>query len=297
MSTVDADRVVAIGLLAMGVLATLALTLGCAGSDAAGRGRVGPATTVCINADGAGGRPTYELLESILGPRCVEQHDGAHSPPFQHLREDTDADVGPHFVFYSHPTIDGDFANHPDRMRIEIKVHNGAAEVLKGKPGKTMTYTWRFKMGPELDFSNRFSHLFQIKSYGGNESAPLVTITGRGGAQESLQVIYTGDPHGGRTLAQVPMAGLKGLWLTAHVRAEIGDSGTLHVAIKKPDGSPVLTTDAQGLDLWRQGDYIRGKWGIYRGKSPQLGDGEDTMRLANLGITAGATPTSDCRAR
>ena len=261
-----------------------------------GAAPVGPVgKTVCINADGAEGMDTYPLLESVLGTNCVEQLDSAHSPPFKHVKEDTDAEVGPHFVFYSHPTIDGDFANHPDRMRIEIKVHNGAAEDLKGKPGKVMTYTWRFKMGEELKFSNRFSHLFQLKSYGGNEGSPLITITGRGGASEALQVIYVGDPDGGRTLTSVPMAGLKGIWLDVMVRAEIANSGTLFLQIKKPDGTTVLTVNTPGLDLWRQGDYIRGKWGIYRGKSPDLGSGEHTVRYANIAITPSATPSSTCR--
>jgi hypothetical protein len=59
----------------------------------------------------------------------------------------------------------------------------------------------------------------------------------------------------------------------------------------------VINASASGLDLWRQGDYVRGKWGIYRGKSPQLRAEEETVRFANFGITAGANPSSDCRGR
>jgi hypothetical protein len=52
-----------------------------------------------------------------------------------------------------------------------------------------------------------------------------------------------------------------------------------------------------GLDLWRQGEYIRPKWGIYRGKSELLKQGEETVRFASFAITKGASPASDCRAR
>jgi hypothetical protein len=137
--------------------------------------------------------------------------------------------------------------------------------------------------------------MFQMKSYGGNAGAPIITLTGTGtGSGESLRVDYRGDDDG-RTLARVPMAGLKGIWLEVHVRAQIGDSGAFLMTVKKPDGKAVISIDAKGLDLWRQGEYVRPKWGIYRGKSPQLRTVEETVRFANFAITAGANPSSDCR--
>jgi hypothetical protein len=59
----------------------------------------------------------------------------------------------------------------------------------------------------------------------------------------------------------------------------------------------VIDINKSGLDFWRQGDYVQGKWGIYRGKSDQLEAGEEIVRLAKFGITKGSTPSSDCRAR
>jgi hypothetical protein len=59
----------------------------------------------------------------------------------------------------------------------------------------------------------------------------------------------------------------------------------------------VIQIDMNGLDLWRQGEYIRPKWGIYRGKSELLKQGEETVRFASFAITKGTTPSSDCRAR
>jgi hypothetical protein len=223
-----------------------------------------------------------------------------HMPPFKHVQEDSDGEVGNHFVFFAHYPEDNDGAPGDDRSRIEIKVNGGAAASLKGLPGDTMTYTWRFKMAADMKFSNRFTHMHQIKSYGGNDGAPIITITGSGsGASENLRVDHWGDGDGTATttLARVPTAGIKGIWLEVRETIKVDDNGSIKITIKKPDGSVVIDAERAGLDFWRQGDYVRGKWGIYRGKSDQLKVGEETVRFANFGITKGATPASDCRAR
>ena len=258
--------------------------------------------TICLNADGPGGQETYARIESVFGRGAVENRsDTAHSPPFRHVKEETDDEVGPHFIVFSHRDLDNDGSPDDDRMRTEFKVNTGADAAIKGTPGETLTYTWRFKMNAQMGFSNRFTHMFQMKSFGGNAGAPIVTITGSGqGSGERLRVEYWGDSADGvdgRRIAAVPMAGLKGIWLSVQVRAQIAQSGSLAVTIKKPDGSTVINASASGLDLWRQGDYVRGKWGIYRGKSDQLRAQEETVRFANFGITAGSNPSSDCHTR
>ena len=241
---------------------------------------------------------TYALIDSVLGSNAVEHSpDADHAPPFLHVKEGTDAEVGNHFIFYAHYPIDNDGAPTDDRSRIEIKVNGGATAALKGTPGETITYTWRFKMNADMGFSERFTHMFQLKSYGGNEGAPIITLTGSGtGTGENLRVDYWPDDGSAtRTLARVPMAGLKGSWLQVLVRAEIGDSSAFAMTLQKADGTTVISISETGLDLWRQGEYIRGKWGIYRGKSPALRTVEETVLFANFAITAGATPSRDCR--
>jgi hypothetical protein len=272
----------------------------------AGNGATGPTgvvgNTACINADGPGGRDTYAILEGVLGANAVERNpDMDHD--FRHVQEDTDAEVGNHFVFFAHYPTDNDGAPGDDRSRIEIKVNNGAAANLKGLLGDTMTYSWRFKLGADMRFSNRFTHVFQLKSYGGNEGAPIITITPTMTSMmtnENLRVDYWPDDASSNTsqvLARVPTTGLKGVWLEVQVKAQIAQSGAFSMSIKKPDGTSVILIDMNGLDLWRQGEYIRPKWGIYRGKSELLKQGEETVRFASFAITKGASPASDCRAR
>ena len=254
--------------------------------------------TACLNSDGAGGMDTYALIDSVLGERSVEHNpDVDHDPPLTHVKEDTDKEVGNHFVFYAHYPQDNDGAPGDDRSRIEIKVNTTSAEGLRGRPGDTMTYSWRFKMNADMKFSNRFTHMHQIKSFGGNDGAPVITITGSGsGGSENLRVDHWGDGTATTTLARVPMAGLKGIWLEVTEKILVGDDGSITITINKPDGSKVIEASRSGLDFWRQGDYIRGKWGIYRGKSDQLKAGEEIVRFANFAITKGTTaPTSNCR--
>jgi hypothetical protein len=234
----------------------------------------------------------------VLGDRSVEHNpDMDHSPPFEHVKEDSDGEVGNHFVFYAHYPQDNDGAPGDDRSRIEIKVNGGAAAPLKGLPGDTMTYTWRFKMNADMKFSNRFTHMHQIKSYGGNDGAPVVTITGSGtGASENLRVDHWSDgTDAATTIARVPMAGLKGIWLEVRETIKVDNNGSIALTIKKPDGTTVIEVSRSGLDFWRQGEYIRGKWGIYRGKADTLKMGEEIVRFANFAITKGTNPSTDCR--
>jgi hypothetical protein len=255
----------------------------------------GASSTVCLNADGAGGKDTYALITNVLGGGAIENPDDDHHPPLRHIREATDSQVGPHFVFLAHRDIDTDRQTNFDRSRIEIKVApSGGHDALKARKGQTFTYTWRFRIDPGMKFSNRFTHMFQLKSSEGDAGAPLLTITGRGGGAGKLQVIHTGPPSRG-VLDDVSLAGLQGVWLQVLVRATFSDNGKLYMTISKPNGDKVITVDEQNIDMWRDGDHIRPKWGIYRGKSNQLRAAEDTVGFANFAITPGANPTSSCR--
>jgi hypothetical protein len=254
-------------------------------------------TTTCLRSDGPGGQDTYRLIEGALGRGAVEHPDDDHSPPLRHIREAVDPVAGNAFVFLAHRDVDTDRQTNFDRSRIEIKVSpsSGGHSALKARNGDTFTYTWRFKLGANIGFSNRFTHVFQLKSFGGDDGSPLITITGRKrGSGDRLEVIHTGPPSAG-TLATANLAGLRDVWLDVSARVTYGDAGSLAMTIKKPDGGTVLSVNRSNLDLWRAGDHVRPKWGIYRGKSDELRAGEDTVSFASFAITPSASPTSTCR--
>jgi hypothetical protein len=272
---------------------------GAGGGGSASPGPFGPTPggTVCINADGPEGQDTYARLESILGDNCIENPDGDHTPPFRHIKEETDAEVGHHFAFYVHQN-DSDRGTNNGKNRLEIKVHTAAADALQGTANETVTYSWRFKMDAGMVYSPRFNAMFQLKSFGGNDKLPLINIkVAPNGGSDKLIVEYIGDAGGEvRAIGTAPVTDAKGMWLEVVCRVEYKDAGSVFVTIKRPDGSSVLTVDSKGLDMWRQGSYVRPKWGLYRGISPNTRELE-IVRFANFGITPGATPSSDCRAK
>jgi hypothetical protein len=259
------------------------------GPDAAPAG-----LTACVEADGAGGRDTYVLFQEVLGSDALDVYaDDQHTPPARHIREDTDDVVGPHFVVVIHRDIDLDHLKN-DRQRVEITIHPMGTERLKGHDGSTIVYTWRFKFAPELKTSSAFSIFFQLKSEGGNASAPIVALTAHGNNLEIHQVGNDGASH---TLAGTAFTPLRGLWLEAYARATFSHQGAFFMTVKKPDGTVVLKADAPKADMWRDGDFTKPKWGIYRSLNDKgaLNPGEDNVRFASFGVTPGATPDSDCR--
>ncbi len=272
---------------------------GSGGNNAAGAGGAGGAT-VCLNSDGAGGRDPYGIISSVLGFDSIEYPDNDHSPPFRHIRGDTDSEVGNHFVFFMHRDIDKDpVTNAVDRQRCEIKVFYTSSSALRGVEGSTFTYTWRFKINPEMTVSGDFTHFFQLKSEGGDDSAPIVTITGEDvSGSDHLELRHSASSTGSAdTLDQTSWSAVRGIWLEVEVHATFADSGSLSMKVKKPDGSVILSTSKTKIDLWRAGTYIRPKWGIYRGLTDKknLRAQEETVRFANFAITRGATPSSDCK--
>jgi hypothetical protein len=253
--------------------------------------------TMCLNADGPEGEDTYALIERILGGGAVEDWaDDDHDPWLPHILEEVDDVIGPHFVFLSHSELDRDRDN-TDRSRTEIKVapSSGDHDALKAQDGDTFTYTWRFRINPEMTFSGRFTHMFQLKSKGGDEGAPLLTITGRAASDgDKLEVIHVGPPNEG-TIAEASLSGRRGMWLSVNVRVTYGDEGELSLSIHEPDGSEVLSVERTNIDLWRDGEHVRPKWGIYRGLDDALRSDEEDVRFANLAITPSGEPDSDCR--
>jgi hypothetical protein len=250
--------------------------------------------TSCVNADGVGGRDTYALFQEVLGVDALDVFpDSQHMPPVRHIREDLDDVVGPHFVVVMHRDIDTDHLKN-DRQRVEITVHTGGPDALKGHDGKTLTYSWRFRFAPDLKTSSSFNIFFQIKSEGGNWSIPIIALVAHDNNLEIHQVSNAGATT---VAAGTAFAPLRGQWLEASARATFSHQGAFFMTVKKADGTVVMKADLPKADMWRDGDFTKPKWGIYRSLNDRgaLNATEDSVRFANFGITPGPLPTSDCR--
>jgi polysaccharide lyase-like protein len=243
-----------------------ALALGITLSAATILCSINTSAQVTVTADGPGN--TYELLESRgFG---LETPDCGHA--VRHIREIFDSALGKNvFAFDSHRDLDDDRCTNTDRQRIEVKTAPGDAnqDVLQHANGDTAYYRWKFKLPSGFQASSNFTHIFQIKAQAGDDAgAPLVTITPRAGAPDTLQIIWTppSGQSGGGVKAQADLSLFRNVWVEAFVQYRSADSGNVQLSIKRlSDGATLVSWNSGTVDTWRAGNnYNRGKWGIYR---------------------------------
>ncbi|MDX2053420.1 MAG: hypothetical protein SFV15_13565 [Polyangiaceae bacterium] len=248
-------------------------------------------STVLLDADGPGGVDTYMRIYDAFGPAAIEAPDlyAINHPAVPHILEASDGTVGNHFVFKIHRDDDWDRdTGATDRQRNEIKTYDGSAESLKARLAETFLITWKFKIDAAMPVSKNFSHFFQLKAVGGDDSHPLVTITGaKKGNGTDIMEIRQADSAVDQVLGSTSWTAARGQWLEASVLATFTDTGSLKLTIKTLDGTVLIDVDRTNLDLWRAGDFVRPKWGIYRSlaDSAALRPEEDTVLFANFSVS------------
>lgn len=249
-----------------------------------------------LDADGPGvGLGAYELIWDLGGQGSVESPDlyPVNHPEVEHIYEDVDAAIGNHFVFIIHRDIDidRDRLDITDRQRNEIKTFDRSEEALKGYENETFVFTWKFRINPSMEVSTRFSHFFQLKAVGGEDSHPILTISGaeRSG-EDGIEVRYS--PLQDDTILQRTAWGeAAGQWVEVYCRATFSDNGALRLIAKRvEDGAVIFNIDEPDLDLWRGEDtshFVRPKWGIYRSilDFDNLRPDEEDVRFANFSIS------------
>lgn len=249
-----------------------------------------------LDADGDQvGLDTYDLIRDFGGPNPIEAPDlyPINHPGVRHIYEDFDATVGDHFVFIIHRDldIDRDRVENDDRQRNEIKTYNSSEEAVKGFENETFIYRWKFRVNADMAVSTRFTHLFQLKAVGGEDSHPILTISGaeRSG-EDGIEVRYS--PLQADTILQRRDWSLvTGEWLDAYCRVTFAESGDLRLIVTRMrDDAVIFDIDEQGLDFWRgedPGHFVRPKWGIYRSilDRDNLRPDEENVRFANFSIS------------
>ncbi|MEM1175053.1 MAG: hypothetical protein AAGI27_09585 [Pseudomonadota bacterium] len=255
-------------------------------------------TTRTLDADGPMvGLDAYDLIRAFGGDRVpgpIEAPDlyAVNHPGVRHIYEETDSEVGDHFVFIIHRDIDidRDRVDIDDRQRNEIKTYDQSEEAVKGFENETFVYRWKFKVNADMDVSTRFTHFFQLKAVGGDDSQPILTISGaeRGG-EDGIEVRHS--PLQETTLlARTDWSLVTGEWLEAYCRAAFSDTGELRFIVTRlRDDEVIFDIDVSDLDLWRGTDashFVRPKWGIYRSLLDlgNLRPDEEVVRFANFSV-------------
>ena len=247
-----------------------------------------------LSADGEGQVNTYDLIKNFAGPKPIEAPDlyEINHPGTPHIYESTDDDIGNHFVFVIHrdDDRDRDRTDITDRQRNEIKTYDKSEDAVKAYQDEVMIYRWKFKIESGISLTTRFSHFFQLKAVGGDDSMPIITLTGNvQSGDDGFEVRHS--PLSSTTdLARTDRDSVEGRWLTAYVRATFSEEGDFRMIIVDEGAQEVVfDISEQGLDMWRgtAGDhFVRPKWGIYRSlaEKEDLRAEEEVVRFANFEV-------------
>ncbi len=121
---------------------------------------------------------------------------GNHKAFGPHITQVADATLKRNvFAFASHIGEDSDRCEVYDRVRIEVKGGPLGSSVpdLEHNYGDTSHYRWQFRLDEGFVGSNSFTHLFQNKAQGGqNSNQPIVTLTAR---REVLELIHAREDN------------------------------------------------------------------------------------------------------
>ncbi len=249
---------------------------------------------VRLQSDGTAGMDTYDLIESVFGSGCIEAPDlyPVNHPDIPHIIETSDEIMGNYFLFRIHRDEDYDRdTGKTDRQRNEIKTYANSASNLKGFLGETMRFHWYFKLDSGFSISKNFSHFFQLKAVGGDDSSqPIVTVSGSiNSGNEEFEIIFnSGNGTSDKQLKHTNWSKANtGQWMEMEVTATFAEAGYLKVVIRDLAGEMILETERTSIDLWRTGStFVRPKWGIYRSLKSKsyLNPGEETAGFAEFSV-------------
>ncbi len=237
-----------------------------------------------LTGDGPGN--TYELIRSkglkLEVPDCVH--------PVDHVSEVWDNDLGKYvFAFDSHINLDNDRCRNFDRIRTELTVTDSTPpSYLAAHDGDTFIYSWKFKLDSNYLPNPGFCHIHQIKAVGGDDGAPIITLTTRAGNPDKLQLIFTPSQgsSGGGVAKDAGFAQFKGVWISAIEKVTYNDHGKYSIILKRYSNDDTLFFYSNNdIDMSRTGAYFyRPKIGIYRSLKNKSEIRNETIRFADFCI-------------
>ena len=280
-----------------------------------------------LSADGK--TDTYDLIKS-LGFNYETPDDPRHGnhQNMKHITQVLDPFLNKHVfamkLCHNHNATDtwtnravttgqlNDLANSQkvDRQRNEFKTDASSPEWGKAKNGDTVIYRWKFKLQEGLMASSNFTHLFQLKAVGGDESQPIITMTARrrtgGNPTQEMQLIYRyasdSDIDRNRYLVElIPLDDFYGEWVQAVLKVTYSDVNPAldFTAARMRDNKELMRYVYNAAEwkievpfrTYRRGNtFVRPKWGIYRqilrdGGQPVTGPLRDeTIFVADMEI-------------
>ncbi len=243
------------------------------------------ATTFITAKNPSLGKDAYQLIRDALGSGAIESPDlgpvDVCHPGTLHISTQPDSATGYAFRFNIHEGLDCDptGTTTTPRERVEIKGYDGSSSNVKAFEGNRLTYSWLFRIDSNMNIGDQFTHVFQLKSVDGVDSShPLLTFTGANGL---FEVRHGNDD---RILGTANWSSFQGRWVEASVDATFSHTGRLRVTLTDmATGNVLISFTKRRIDMFKDGTYVRPKWGIYRENIDQ-NLGNASIRFADFVI-------------
>lgn len=217
-----------------------------------GAGALGALTLGVSPAQAASWQPRWSPTPAKDGLNAFEgiEDDRSHSHAgVKHIYTE-----GDHWRFDMH-TQDRDGS---DRQRNEVKGMRGNGKTYPILENTTWRIRYQAFWPAELTATTSFTHIAQMKV--SDVGPPLFTLTPRAKGPKGGTLTISGDSGGARDLADY--APLQNKWIDVMFELKASHTGYLRVVIK--NGATVVHDSTKKADLWRDKNYLKPKWGVYR---------------------------------
>jgi hypothetical protein len=156
-----------------------------------------------------------------------------------------------------------------DRQRNESKGMRSGGTLHKIMKDQTWRITYQAYWPSSLTATSRFTHIFQMKVQ--DVGGPLWTLTPRQKSRPTLTVLTLRDDDSNTEHVLADYAPLQNKWLDIEWEFKAANSGGYLRWVIRNGGTTVVDNRTTAVDLWRDKNYLRPKWGIYRSiESPGL---------------------------
>jgi hypothetical protein len=194
--------------------------------------------------------PASDGLNAFEG--LEDDRSGSH-PGVKHIYVE-----GDHYRFDMHTRDrDGD-----DRQRNECKGMRSGGTVLKINKDTTWRLAYQAFWPSSLTATTKFTHIMQMKVQ--DVGGPLWTLTPRSKSKPTLTVLTLKDDDSNTEHVLGDYAPLQNKWIDVEFEFKASNSGGYLQWTLKDGSSTVANGRTTNVDLWRDKNYLRPKWGIYR---------------------------------
>jgi hypothetical protein len=171
-----------------------------------------------------------------------------------------------------------------DRQRAEVK---GLGPHQKN--GDTFEYATTWRTDPDFHGTNRFCHLFQLKSTDGDSGAPLITLSIEAAPHRAAVRYWSGNA--GKAVVAREFDYRPGVWSSVRIRVKTSRAADGEVLVSV-NGDEFRGVRAVPLFRPAATEY-RPKWGLYRGVTAGMDLSDDYVEHRNISAEQVGAPAID----